>query len=59
LEHPLSLHGNLADHRTLALDGQRAEARLTGIPTHGVARESRDIEDRNAPSNRGERSGVG
>lgn len=54
LEHPLSLHGNLADHRVLALDGQRAEARLTGIPTHGVARESRDIEDRNAPSNRGE-----
>ena len=54
LEHPLSLHGNLADHRLLALDGQRAEARLTGIPTHGVARESRDVEDRNAPANRGE-----
>lgn len=54
LEHPLSLHGNLADHRRLALDGQKAEAKLTGIPTHGVARESRDLEDRNAPSNRGE-----
>lgn len=54
LEHPLSLHGNLASHRLLATQGLNAEAELTGLPSHGVAQESQQIDDRNSPATRGE-----
>ncbi len=54
LEHPLSLHGHLADYRSQANLGRQAEAALTGLPSHGVAPESEQLEDRNAPATRGE-----
>ena len=54
LDHPLSLHGHLPAYRRLALAGQKAEQSLTGVSTHGVPPESRDLEDRNSPANRGE-----
>lgn len=54
LEHPLSLHGHLAQHRSLAMQGQLAEANLTGVPVQGVAPESHHPQDRNAPAARGE-----
>lgn len=54
LEHPMSLHGHLADFRNLARAGQKAEEKLTGIKNHGVAPESQHPQDRNAPAARGE-----
>ena len=54
LEHPLSLHGHLPGYRDLANEGRRAESDLTGLPSHGVASESQQLQDRNAPASRGE-----
>ena len=53
-EHPMSLHGNLAEVRSLATEGRQSESQLTEKPIHGVSEDSLNPEDRNAPATRGE-----
>ena len=53
-QHPLSLHGQIAEYRSHAKAGRDSQLELTGSPIHGVPPESLDLQDEHSPATRGE-----